>query len=79
MEDSKCIKEIDVDFDNEDFLPIAENVSMYVLETKQNDFECIIVCSNNRNLYIFNTQGDVNKSFSIDYQIYSKCSRYSNN
>lgn len=59
LEESKCIREIDIDFDDESFLPSVENISMYVLETKQNDFEAIIACSHNQNLYIFNSQGNV--------------------
>ena len=62
LEDSKCIKEIDVDFEDENLLPLAENVSLYVIESRQNDFDGVVACTNNSNIYIFNTLGNVNKS-----------------
>jgi len=61
LEEAKCIRDIDIDFDDESFLPSADHISMYVLETRQNDFEAIIACSYSNNLYIFNSQGNVSE------------------
>ncbi len=63
LEESKCIRDIDIDFDDESFLPSADHISMYVLETRQNDFEAIIACSYSNNLYIFNSQGNVSELY----------------
>lgn len=59
LEDSKPIFEIDVDFEDPNFLPQPELVSMYVSESKQNNFEAVVACSSGNNLYIFNQQGQI--------------------
>ena len=59
LEDSKIIAEIELDFEDETFLPIAENCNLYVIEKEKNEFEGIIACSYDTNIYIFGTNGKV--------------------
>ena len=71
LEDSKCVNEIDIDYEDESFLPVAENISMYVIETKQNNFDAVVACSYGNNLYIYNIQGNVNFDIILAYKIHS--------
>ena len=53
------MKEIDIEFEDENILPTAENVTMHVLEAMKNEFDAIIACSYENNIFIFSSNGNV--------------------
>jgi len=59
LEDSKVIKEIDVEFDDEEVLPRANKVSLYIIEAEKNDFEGVLACSYEKEILVFNLKGNL--------------------
>ena len=59
LEDAKIINEIDLEFEEEWILPKAEIVTMYVLESIKNEFNAIIACSHENNIFFFSSNGHV--------------------
>jgi len=59
LEDAKVLKEIDIEFEDENILPVADNVTLYVLESRKNEFDGIVACSYQKNIFLFSTNGNV--------------------